>query len=68
MPPRPWAPRLENVGVQPGLEIVPTAVGLAAGRDPVLAEAVELAGGKLDPAAAGKLFPVVWLPYQVVRQ
>ncbi len=59
---------LENVGVQPDLETVPTAADLAAGRDPVLAEAVEMAGGKLDPTAAGKLFPVVWAPYQVVRQ
>jgi hypothetical protein len=28
----------------------------------VLAHAVESAGGKLDAAAAGKMFPFEWLP------
>jgi hypothetical protein len=30
------------------------------GRDPVVARAVELLGGRLDPAAAGQLFPIEW--------
>ncbi|HEV2305571.1 MAG TPA: S41 family peptidase [Candidatus Acidoferrales bacterium] len=53
---------LENVGVTPDVTVLPTGADLAAGRDPVLAQAVQLAGAKLDPAAAGKLFPFEWAP------
>lgn len=53
---------LENVGVKPDELMLPTAADLAAGRDPVLAHAVEEAGGKLDPVEAAKLFPFEWLP------
>ncbi|HET9784691.1 MAG TPA: S41 family peptidase, partial [Terriglobales bacterium] len=56
---------LENRGVTPDVETVPTAADLAAGRDPVLALAVKLAGGTLDPAAAGKLFPYRWPPFRL---
>lgn len=51
---------LEHVGVTPDELLLPTAADLAAGRDPVLSRAVALAGGTLDPAASGKLFPVQW--------
>jgi C-terminal processing protease CtpA/Prc len=47
---------LERAGVSPDVALLPTPEDLAAGRDPVLARAVTLAGGTLDAAAAGKLF------------
>jgi C-terminal processing protease CtpA/Prc len=54
---------LEGVGVTPDVVVLPTGADLAAGRDPALAKAAELAGIKLDPAAAGKLFPFEWAPF-----
>jgi C-terminal processing protease CtpA/Prc len=54
---------LEHIGVTPDVTVGPTAADLAAGRDPALAKAAELAGLKLDPAAAGKLFPFEWAPF-----
>jgi C-terminal processing protease CtpA/Prc len=52
---------LENVGVAPDTFILPTAEDIAAGRDPVLARAVVLAGGQISMEEAGKLFPYVWV-------
>ncbi len=51
---------LEGIGVTPDQPLLPTADDLAAGRDPVLAEAFAQGGAKLDPAQAGKLFPYEW--------
>ena len=53
---------LEGVGVTPDELLVPTPEDLAAGRDPVLARAIALAGLQVTPENAGKIFPVVWRP------
>jgi C-terminal peptidase prc len=53
---------LEGVGVTPDEVSLPTGEDLRAGKDPVLARAVALAGGNLEPAAAGKFFPFRWKP------
>jgi carboxyl-terminal processing protease len=54
---------LEAAGVKPDELSLPTPLDLAAGRDPVLAQAARLAGLSLDPVAAGKLFPFEWRPF-----
>jgi C-terminal processing protease CtpA/Prc len=51
---------LEHVGVSPDELLLPTAADLAAGMDPVLARAVAVLGGTLDPRQAGQMFPVDW--------
>lgn len=47
---------LEKVGVTPDEVVLVSGKDLASGRDPVMARAVQLAGGKISPEAAGKLF------------
>lgn len=51
---------LEKVGVTPDEMFVPSPADLRAGRDPLMARAVELAGGRMSAEAAGKLFPYEW--------
>jgi len=47
---------LEKVGVEPDERLLPSPSDLAAGRDPVLAAAITMAGGSITPEQAGKLF------------
>ena len=47
---------LEKVGVEPDDTLLPRPSDLAAGRDPVLAEAIGRAGGRITPEEAGRLF------------
>lgn len=53
---------LEHSGVTPDEMVLPNAEDLAAERDPVLSYAAQKLGVKLDPAAAGALFPFEWTP------
>lgn len=53
---------LEKVGVTPDIILLPTGSELAEGQDSALSRAAELAGLKMDPLAAGKLFPYEWAP------
>jgi C-terminal processing protease CtpA/Prc len=47
---------LEKIGVLPDEVVLPSPGDLAAARDPVLAYAIELAGGSLSSAEAARLF------------
>lgn len=51
---------VERVGVTPDELMLPSPEDLAAGRDPVLARAFELAGIKIDSTKAGTMFPIEW--------
>lgn len=51
---------LEHIGVTPDEQILPTGADLAAGRDPVMVRALELANVKISPEEAGKFFPIQW--------
>jgi carboxyl-terminal processing protease len=47
---------LEHAGVEPDILVLPTALDLATGRDPVLAKAAKLVGTELSPEEAGAIF------------
>lgn len=51
---------IENVGVTPDLVINPEGADLAAGSDPVLAEALKILGSTISPADAGQFFRLKW--------
>jgi carboxyl-terminal processing protease len=51
---------LEHNPVLPDELVVPTASDLSADRDPVLARAIEMAGGEVTAQEAGAMFPVLW--------
>jgi hypothetical protein len=48
------------VGVTLDVLLLPSAVQLAAGEDPVLEKAAQLGGVNLDAVEAGKLCPFEW--------
>ncbi len=51
---------LEHIGATPDTVLLPTRRDLATDQDPVLAKAVALAGGHLEPETAGNVFPAEW--------
>ncbi|HEY0702166.1 MAG TPA: S41 family peptidase [Candidatus Acidoferrales bacterium] len=53
---------IEHHGVKPDDIQFPQPTDLETGRDPVLAHAVEVAGGTMTPEEAGKLFTYEWPP------
>jgi carboxyl-terminal processing protease len=48
---------LEHTGVEPDIPLLPTSQDLANNRDPVLAKAASMVGGKLTAEEAGAAFP-----------
>lgn len=51
---------LEGVGVTPDEVLLPTGADMAAGKDPVLANAFSRIGMKVDAEKAGAMFPIKW--------
>jgi hypothetical protein len=48
---------LEHTGVEPDIQILPTARDLANGLDPKMAKAASLVGVQLSPQETGAMFP-----------
>jgi C-terminal processing protease CtpA/Prc len=53
--------RLEGTGVIPDEQILPSPADLESAADPALSRAAELAGVRITPDEAGKLFPFHWM-------
>jgi C-terminal processing protease CtpA/Prc len=54
---------IEGTGVVPDDILIPSAVDLAEGNDPVLSRAAGMFGVNLTPQAAGRMFPFHWKPF-----
>lgn len=51
---------IEHIGVIPDEPVIPTGADIAAGRDPAMAKAVELLGGKISAEEAGSFYKYYW--------
>ena len=51
---------LEHIGVTPDELVLPTGNDIANQRDPVLAKAIEMLGGKISAEEAGNFFVYKW--------
>jgi hypothetical protein len=52
--------RLEHVGVNPDVLLLPSPEDMAMNRDPVLSHAASLLGIRIEPDKAGRIFPIAF--------